>query len=94
MPDYLIKRLQKFENAAAGFVSGRHASAANALALNELPIKEKIEFDIAKLAFKAIYFNNWPSYLPVREIRQVKVLRSNNHGKKLEIPKISNTFEH
>ena len=48
----------------------------------------------AKLTFKAIYFNNWQSYLPVREIRQVRVLRSNNHGKKLEIPKISNTFEH
>ena len=94
MPDYLIRRLQKVENAAAGFVQGRYANAENVLGLNWLPVKERIEFNIAKLTFKAIYFNNWPSYLSVREVRQVRVLRSNNDGKKLEIPKINNTFEH
>ena len=94
MPDYLIRRLQKVENAAAGFVQGRYANAENVLALNWLPVKERIEFNIAKLTYKAIYFNNWPSYLSVREVRQVRVLHSNNDGKKLEIPKISNTFEH
>ena len=41
MPDCLIKRLQKVENAAAGFVLGRYASAENVLALNSLPIMEK-----------------------------------------------------
>ena len=94
LPDYLIRRLQKVENAAAGFVQGRYANAENVLALNWLPVKERIEFNIAKLTYKAIYFKNWTSYLSVREVRQVRVLRSNNDGKKLEIPKINNTFEH
>ena len=31
--------------------------------------------------------------MSVREVRQVRVLRSNNDGKK-EIPKINNMFEH
>ena len=94
MPDYLTRRLQKLENAAAGFVQGRYANAENVLALNWLPVKERIEFNIAKLTYKAIYFKNWPSYLLVREVRRVRVLRSNNDGKKLEIPKINNTVEH
>ena len=94
MPDYLIRRLQKVENAAAGFVQGRYANAENVLALNWLPVKERIEFNIAKLTYKAIYHKNWPSYLSVREVRQVRVLRSSNDGKKLEIPKINDTFEH
>ena len=94
MPDYLIRRLQKVENAAAGFVQGQYANAENVLALNWLPVKERIEFNIPKLTYKAIYFKNWPSYLSVREVRQVRVLRSNNDGKKLEIPKINNTFQH
>ena len=42
MPDYLIRRLQKVENAAAGFVQGRYANAENVLALNWLPVKERI----------------------------------------------------
>ena len=94
MPDYLIRRLQKVENAAAGFVQGRYANAENVLALTWLPVKERIEFNIAKLTYKAIYLKNWPSYLSVREVRQVRVLRSNNDGKKLEIPKINDTLEH
>jgi hypothetical protein len=94
MPEYLIRRLQRVENMAAGFVQGRYANTENALELNWLPVTERIEFNIAKLAFKAIYFDNWPSYLPVNVKQQVRVLRSNCDGKKLEIPKISNTFEH
>ena len=90
----LFRRLQKVENAAASFVQGRYANAENVLALNWLPVKERIEFNIAKLTYKAIYFENWPSYLSVKEVRQVRVLRSNNDGKKLEIPKINNTVEH
>jgi hypothetical protein len=82
------------ENTAAGFVQGRYANTENALELNWLSVKEIIEFDIAKLAFKAIYFDNWPSYLPVNAKQQVRVLRSSCDGKILEIPKISNTFEH
>ena len=94
MPDYLIRRLQKVENAAAGFVQGRYANAENVFVLNWLPVNERIEFNIAKLTYKAIYFKNWTSYLSVGEVRQVRVLRSNNDGKKLEIPKINNTFEY
>ena len=71
-----------------------YANAENVLALNLLPVKERIEFNIAKLTYKAIYLKNWPSYLSVREVRQVRVLRSNNDGKKLEIPKMNDTFEH
>ena len=54
MLEYLIRRLQRVENTAAGFVQGRYANTENALELNWLSVKEIIEFDIAKLAFKAI----------------------------------------
>ncbi|CAB3992479.1 Hypothetical predicted protein [Paramuricea clavata] len=63
MPEYLIRRLQRVENTAAGFVQRRYANTEKTLELNWLPVKERIEFNIAKLAFKAIYFENWRSYL-------------------------------
>jgi hypothetical protein len=41
--------MQRVENTAAGFVQGRYANTENALELNCLPVKEIIEFNIAKL---------------------------------------------
>jgi hypothetical protein len=60
------------ENTAEGFVQRWYANTENALELNWLPVKEIIEFDIAKLAFEAIYFDNWPSYMPVNVKQQVR----------------------
>ena len=93
-PAYLIKRMQRVQNSAAGFVLCRYSRVEDVIDLKWLPVKERIEFNIAKLAFKAINFDNWPSYLTVKIKQQTRVLRSNDNGRMLEIPRINNTFEH
>jgi retron-type reverse transcriptase len=65
LPTYLIKRLQRVQNAAAGFVQGRYANTENVLDIKWLPVKERIEFSMAKFTFKSLHFGNWPSYLSV-----------------------------
>ena len=64
-PKYEIKRLQKIQNAAAGFVLKRYAGIKDVLDLKWLPIEESIQAGIAKTIFKAINDKNWPSYLPI-----------------------------
>ena len=76
------------------FVLCRYSHVEDVIDLKLLPVKERIEFNIAKLAFKAINFDNWPSYLTVKIKQQTRVLRSNDNGRMLEIPRINNTFEH
>ena len=63
IPVYQIKRLQKVQNAVAGYVLGRYVKEKDIIKLNWLPIRERVSFSISKLAQKALYCNNWPSYL-------------------------------
>ena len=74
--------MQRVENSAAGFVLCRYSRVKNVIDLKWLPVKERIEFNIAKLTFKAINFDNWPAYLTVKVKQQTRVLRM------LEIPRI------
>ena len=55
LPTYLIKRLQRVENVAAGFVQGRYANTENVLDIKWLPLKERIELSIAKFTFKSTF---------------------------------------
>lgn len=86
--------MQKVQNSAAGFVLCCYSHVEDVIDLKWLPVKERIEFNITKLAFKAINFDNWPSYLTAKIKQQTRVLRSNDNGRMLEIPRINNTFEH
>ena len=87
LPTYLIKRLQRVQNAAAGFVQGRYANTENVLDIKWLPVNERIELSIAKFTFKSLHFDNWPSYLSVHVKHHGRVLRSSNNGRMLEIPR-------
>ena len=55
---------------------------------------EIIELNIAKLAFKAIYNENWPTYLSVNIRTQSILLRRNSNGLTTDVPFANNTFEH
>ena len=94
VPAYLIKRMQRVQNSAAGFVLCRYSRVKDVIDLKWLPVKKRVEFNIAKLAFKAINFDNWPSYLTVKIKQHTRVLHSNDNGRMLEIPRINNTFGH
>ena len=63
LPTYQIKRLQKVMNCAAAFTLGRYATVIDVIKLNWLPVKEKIQFNTAKLVYKALYKEGFPDYL-------------------------------
>ena len=60
MPDYQLKRLQRVQNMCAGYVLSRYATVADLKELRWLPIKERLEYSIAKLAHKSIYSEDFP----------------------------------
>ncbi len=70
LPKHEIKRLQKVQNAAAGYVLRRHANINDVLLLEWLPVAENIESSLAKMVHKAVNDKNWPSYLPVKLAEQ------------------------
>ena len=50
-PNCLIKRLQRVQNYATGYVLGRYANAVDAVKLNWLPILEGIKYNTSKLIY-------------------------------------------
>ena len=75
LPNYLVfKRLQKVQNATAGFVTGNFAKVNDAISLEWLPIKERIEFSIGKLAYSALQDDKWPGYLLLQVKKATRVL--------------------
>ena len=64
LPVYQEKRLQRLQNACAGFVTRKFADLEDIIKLNWLPVKENVEFNILKLAHKSLYDkNSFPEYL-------------------------------
>ena len=53
-PAYLIIRIQRLQNAAAGYVLMRCSNEKDVIFLNLLTIIELIDFEISKLAHKAL----------------------------------------
>ena len=74
MPNYFVKRLQRVQNCAAGYVLGRYAKAIDVVNLNWLPILEDIEYNVSKLTYQGLNDKNWPSYLLVEIVIQKKEL--------------------
>ena len=58
-PAYLIKRIQRLQNAVAGYVLTRYFNEKYVISLNWLPIIELIDFEISKLAQKALHDESW-----------------------------------
>ena len=63
IPEYLLKRLQRVQLAAAGFVLGRYEHMPHLIKLGWMPMKEHIEYQSLNTVFKALHYNDWPSYL-------------------------------
>ena len=61
LPAYLMKRLQRTQNAAAGFLINKYVNdVIDITKLGWLPAAQHREYQILKLTFKAIYFKQWP----------------------------------
>ena len=60
--DYLMRRLQRAQLVAAGFVNKCYADVHDKLRLGWLPVKERQEYHLSKLVFK---LKHYTSYTPV-----------------------------
>ena len=92
LPQYLIKRLQRVQNAAASFVIGHYATLEDTIKLGWLPIQERREWHILKTTYKALYDSSWPSSVSLELNKQARNLRS-SHSSNLKIPRIKGTFQ-
>ena len=94
LPQYQVDRLQRLQNACAGFVLRKYAGPEDLAYLNWLPISERRDFNILKLTHKAIHSSDFPEYLSL-ELRNVHThnLRS-SEAPLLLVPKETGTFQH
>ena len=78
IPEYLLKRLQRVQLAAAGFVLGRyaHIKMPDLIKLGWMPIKERRGYQLLNTVFKALHYNDWPSYLKLDIHNPTRTLRS------------------
>ena len=72
---YIAKRLQRVQNACAGFVTNNYCRI-NVIEIGWLPIKERREWHILKLARKAMHETTWPSYVNLELVSHLRSLRS------------------
>ena len=93
VPEYLIKRLQRVQLAAGGFVYNRFVELSDIIRLGWLPTKEKLDFLLSKLAFKACHSPHWPQQLKLEYYIPTRTLRSASQYK-LETTHIRDTFQY
>ena len=74
----LQKRLQRVENVAASFVLGRYTKEKDVVSLGWLPIRERRDWHLVKLAFKYISERNNPEYIDIPLKENNRHLRSNS----------------
>ena len=73
LPDFLLSRLQRIQFAAASFVVGRYVNnISHVMNIGWLPIRERRDFHIFKLAHKALFSSSWPSYVDQQEIENAE----------------------
>ena len=63
LPAFQLQRLQRLQNACAGFVTRRFAGAEDAAKLNWLPVNTNVELNILNLAHKSLYDESFSEYL-------------------------------
>ena len=88
---YLIKRIQRVRNAAAGCVLMRYSSEKDVMSLNWLPVIELTDIEISKLAYKALSDEPWLNYLSFNWKKFIRDLR-NNDSNMIERSKENQTF--
>ena len=86
LPNYLMKRPQKLQFAAGSFVTGHYIKdAAEIVEIVWLLMKQRREYNLLRLVYKALYLPNWPSYLKLELVPTVRTLRSTS-AKSLVVP--------
>ena len=93
LPVYLIKRLQRVQLAAAGFVLGCYANEKDLLKLKWLTISERRDHCLACLAHRALYSTDWPAYLQLKQYLPARTPRSSD-ALQLTVPKEAGTFQY
>ena len=93
LPDFLLKRLQRIQFAAASFVSGHYVrDCSDVFKLGWLSMRERRDFHLLKQVHKALYSDHWPSYLKLDTVTSVRTLRSSS-ATRLVIPLECGTFQ-
>jgi len=78
LPKSLLARLQRLQFAMASVVTCKYVnSISTILDLGWLPVIELRDYSLLKTIFKALYSDNWPSYLNPQVIEPIRYLRSN-----------------
>jgi exonuclease III len=92
LQQYLLKRLQCAQNAAASFVTGRYATAIDCVKLGWLPMEQRRKHHLLNAAYKALHDPLWPSYASIEKANPSRTLRSSK-SLSLTIPLIKGTFQ-
>ena len=85
-------RLQKLLKVTCSFVNGRYSNSLDVILLGWLPISERIDFCIIKLAHKALYVTPFPSYLKLSFKKLSRYLRNKDEFLINNYDNNSNTF--
>ncbi|XP_015759559.1 PREDICTED: uncharacterized protein LOC107338822 [Acropora digitifera] len=94
LPKFLLARLQRLQFAMASFVTCKYVnSISTILDPNWLPILELRDYSLFKTIFKALYSDNWPSYLNLEVVKPIRHLRS-SVAPRLYVPLVQGTFQH
>ena len=92
LPLYLVKRLQRIQNAATSFVIGRYATTTDAVKIGWLPVHERREWHLLKTTYKALHDTSWPSYASLEVAKPLRNLRSSD-STKLTVPRVKGIFQ-
>ena len=77
LPAYTKNQMQRVQNSIAGFVYNKYANINDVINLKWLPVSERIEFSISKIAHKWLHQENYPSYSNLKLNESNRTLRSN-----------------
>ena len=80
LPQFLLRRLQQVQFAAASFVLGHYVkNFRDELKIEWLPINERSDLNLLKSSFKALHnTETWPDYFKIIKQKCRKELRSSN----------------
>ena len=94
LPQFLLRRLQRVEFAAASFVLGHYVkNFRDVLKIGWLPINERRDLNLLKSCFKALHnTETWPDYLKIIKQECPKELRASN-SIRLVVPTKNGTFQ-
>ena len=85
-------RLRKLLKVTCSFVNGRYNNSLDVILPGLLPISERIDFCIIKLAHKVLYVTSFPSYLKLSFKKLSRYLRNKDEFLINDYDKRSNTF--